>query len=172
VTTTYRDLVSDYLADPGPAALDRLRAAARTAPNFTADLDVTLDRTVAPLIASGAYDEAVTALEDLMPGALLSPSAHGALSQALGRSGRTEDAEREATVARAALDGILATGDGSAEHPWSVLRVGDEYDVLRSLRRTRTRQTLVRDAGRTIDVLVCDDGSELHFDVTGLVGRA
>ncbi len=168
--TTYRDLVSAYLADPGPATLDALRTAVRSAPNFTPDLD--LGRTVAPLFESGAYDDAITAVEDTMPGAIFSPSAHALLARAFAGTGNRPAAERERSVAEAALRSILSTGDGTAERPWSVLRVSDEYDVLASLRRTRLRQTLVQHAGRSVDVLVCDDGSELHFDVTGLVGRS
>jgi hypothetical protein len=167
VTTTYSDLVSAYLSDPGPETLDALRRAVRTAPNFTRDLE--LDRTVKPLMDRGAYDQAITELMGMMPGAIFSPSAHKALSVALDRTGQEQASAREASVAEAAMRSILSTGDGTAARPWSVLRISDEYDVLRRLRTAPRGQRLVQRGGRAIDVLTCDDGSELHFDVTSLV---
>lgn len=166
MTATTHDLADAYLADPSPAALAELRAAVRSAPNFTTDLVV--GELVAPLMESGAYDEAITALRALMPGATFSPSAHAALAEALTGSGRPDAAEREVTLARAALRSILSTGDGSVERPWSVLRVSDEYDVLRSLRKRPREQTVVQVAGRHLDRHVLADGSEVHFDVTAL----
>lgn len=71
-----------------------------------------------------------------------------------------------------ALDSILSTGDGTREHAWSVLRISDEYDVLRSQRRVSSVQTLIVDGDRSLDRHVCDDGTEAWFDVTGLVSTA
>lgn len=167
MTTTYSDLVSAYLSDPGPDTLDALRRAVRSAPNFTPDVE--LDRTVKPLMDSGAYDQAITELMGMMPGAIFSPSAHKALSVALTRTGQVQASAREATVADAAIRSILSTGDGTAARPWSVLRISDEYDVLRSLRKVPRGQRLVQRGARAVDVLTCEDESELHFDVTSLV---
>ncbi|WP_243059310.1 DUF4919 domain-containing protein [Nocardioides sp. SR21] len=153
--TTAGDLVGRYLADPTPASLADVRRAVRADPSFD------------PGLVVGEAD-GLAALQRLMPGALLSPSAHGALADALARAGRQQAAARERLIARAALAGILATGDGSRERPWSVLRVSDEYDVLRSQRRRSTEQTLERDGSRHLDRHVCDDGSEAWFDVTEL----
>ena len=65
--------------------------------------------------------------------------------------------------------GILATGDGTRARPWTVLRVSDEYDVLRSLGRRPVSQELVGGAGRELDRIECTDGSEAWFDASGLV---
>jgi hypothetical protein len=169
VTTTYQDLLSAYLSDPGPATLDALRRAVRSAPNFRSDL--TLDRTVDPLMARGAYDEAIDALRGLMPGAIFSPGVHARLSEALSHTGHQQAADREAVLAKAAIRSILSTGDGTAERPWSVLRVSDEYDVLRSKRKKPRQQEVVEAGDRHLDHHVCDDGSSLYFDVTNLFTR-
>ena len=50
-----------------------------------------------------------------------------------------------------------------------MLRISDEYDVLRADRRTSREQTLVAVDGRSLDRHVCDDGSEAWFDVSRLV---
>lgn len=153
--TTVGDLVGRYLADRSPAALAEVRRAVRGSGSFDPGLVVSE--------ADGLED-----LERLMPGALLSPSAHAALAAALARAGRTDEAARERLLAEVALAGILATGDGSRARPWSVLRVSDEYDVLRSLRRRSIEQSVERDGRRHLDRHVCDDGSEAWFDVTEL----
>jgi hypothetical protein len=113
------------------------------------------------LFARGAHAEILARVRELMPGAFFSPSAHAALAathHALGDDSRAQ-----------AVDSIRSTGDGTREHPWSVLRVGDEYDVLRAAGRVSREQTLVEVDGRSLDRHVCDDGSEAWFDVSGLV---
>ncbi|WP_134739037.1 DUF4919 domain-containing protein [Nocardioides sp. 503] len=168
--TTYGDLVAAYLAAPTPATLADLRGAVRSAPNFTPDLAA--EKVGRPLLDRGAYAEAVTALRALMPGAMMSPSAHSALAEALTGAGHADAARREESLARAALAGILSTGDGTAARPWSVLRVSDEYDVLRALGRRSRRQKVDRVGGRDLDRHECEDGTELVFDVTALLPRA
>lgn len=164
--TTYADLVDGYLAEPTPDSLGALRRAVRAAPGFDPDLGV---RTHArALLRDGKDAEAVTALEESMPGSLFSPSAHAMLANALRRTGRDDAAARHARLSRAALDSILSTGDGSRERPWSVLRISDEYDVVDSLGDRPRRQALLRDGLRTLDRIECQDGRVVHFDVTGV----
>ena len=50
-----------------------------------------------------------------------------------------------------------------------MLRLSDEYDVLRAERRTSRQQTLVAADGRSLDRHLCDDGTEAWFDVSRLV---
>ncbi|MFI5627273.1 DUF4919 domain-containing protein [Nocardioides sp. NPDC051685] len=161
--TTYADLVSAYLDSPGPETLGPLRRAVRGSANFTPDLDLDeADR----LLAAGAYAEAAAELQRVMPGAVFSPSAHLRMATALAGSGDERAAAREQQVARAALRSIRSTGDGSEQHPWSVLRITDEYDMLRALDKVRDRQDLVETGGRRLDRLTCSDGTVAHFDVT------
>ena len=164
--TTYADLVTAYLDDPGPETLAPLRRAVRNSANFTIDLDLgAIDK----LLADGAYAEAATALRALMPGAIFSPSAHLRLATALERSGEERAAARERQVASAALRSIRASGDGTEEHPWTVLRINDEYDLLRALNKVPGRQDLLEADGRRIDRHTCTDGTFAHFDATALV---
>lgn len=164
--TAYPQLLDAYSATPTPAALAALRAHIRASPNFDADL-VPLE-VIGPLASMGQHSELVTALSSLMPGALLSPSAHAGLAGALRRSGDPEGALREASLSRLALDSILSTGDGSSGSPYSVLRISDEYDVVLCLGRRTRSQALVEERDRTVDRHSCTDGSTLFFDVTDL----
>lgn len=165
--TTHGELVARYLAAPGPETLGPLRDAVRAVPGF--DPDLSAPEVAGPAMARGAYDDAVAALLALMPGALFSPCAHAALAEALTRAGRPGAARREASLARAALRSILSTGDGSPARPWSVLRVSDEYDVLRALGRRPREQSLVQHGSRRLDRFLCTDGSAVHFEVTALL---
>lgn len=168
--TTYADLVDAHLADPTVETLEPVRDALRAAPGFDPELRVR--EQAAALLRDGRPDDAVAALEASMPGSLLSPAVHAMLATALRRTGRAGAAARHARLARAALDGILATGEGTAERPWSVLRISDEYDVVDSLGTRPVSQGLLVDGPRRIDRLECQDGRTLHFDVTRVPGAA
>jgi hypothetical protein len=161
--TTYADLVSAYLDGPGPDTLGPLRRAVRSSANFSPDLDLDeADR----LLAEESYAAATAELQRAMPGAIFSPSAHLRMAAALERAGDERGAARERQVARAALRSIRSTGDGSEQRPWSVLRINDEYDMLRALDKVRDRQDLVEAEGRRLDRLTCTDGTVAYFDVT------
>ncbi|GGR54703.1 hypothetical protein J2S40_002627 [Nocardioides luteus] len=164
--TTYADLVTAYLDDPGPETLGPLRRAVRNSENFSVDLDL---EAVDTFLTDGSYAEAAAALRALMPGAIFSPSAHLRLATALERTGEERSAARERQVASAALRSIRDSGDGTEEHPWTVLRVNDEYDLLRALKKTSDRQELIETGGKRIDRHVCTDGTLAHFDATALV---
>jgi hypothetical protein len=164
------DLVATYAATRRADDLARLREAVRTSPGFDPGLDVV--GTVAPLLAKGANDEVLARVRDLMPGAFFGPSTHAALGAAHHALGDADSARRERRFQALALDSILSAGDGTRERPWSVLRISDEYDVLRSQRRASSTQTLVVDGGRSLDRHLCGDGTEAWFDVTGLVSTA
>jgi hypothetical protein len=161
------DLLRAYAAAPGPATLEPLRRVAREAPGFRPDL--TPARTLAPLLEQRDWTGALAAARALMPGALLSPAVHLVLAEVHEQLGDHRSAQREARLAQAAVDGILSTGDGTAEAPWSVVRLSDEYDVLRALGTQSHGQQLLTVAGRTIDRHDAGDGTTYDFDVTGLV---
>jgi hypothetical protein len=119
-----------------------------------------------PLLAQGRYLEAVEKLMSMMPGWLVSPGLHNALGYAHEKLGRTEDAQREAILASAVMQGILMTGDGSQAQPYLVLQISDEYDVLRHFAKTAVAQTMVTQDEKVLDRHDCEDGSAIWFDVT------
>lgn len=167
---TLIDLVVAYAESRSADDLERLREVVRTSPGFDPGLDIA--GAVAPLFAKDAHEEVLALVHDLMPGAFFGPSTHAALGAAHEALGDATRALRERRTQRLALDSILGTGDGTRERPWSVLRISDEYDVLRSQRRVSSVQTLIVDGDRSLDRHVCDDGTEAWFDVTGLVSTA
>jgi hypothetical protein len=161
------DALAAHLRMPGPATLETLRTAVLATPSYSPDLDPR--GIVEPLLARGDDDAVVATLLRLMPGAFFSPSAHLALAEAFERLGDGSRAAREERLARAAVAGVLGSGDGSAERPWTVLRVSDEYDVLQAQQRTSLVQTLVRRDGRVLDRHQCSDGAEAWFAFPGAI---
>lgn len=171
VTTTtpsLGELAERYAESPGPQTLGALRTTVRGAANFGADARLRAE--VAAHRAAGDDEAVVRSVRAAMPGAFFSPGAHGLLAQAYAALGDEERAGRERRIARLALASVLRTGDGTAERPWSVLHLADEYDVLQAIGRTSTAQRLVRRGERRYDVHTCG-ADELWFDVTALPRR-
>jgi hypothetical protein len=154
-----------YLQDPTPGNFLALRAALLKTPDFdpySPDLDP-----AGKLFEAERFEEAERELRQRMrPSHLLSPEAHLKLALIYQRLGRDAEMERERVIANLCLEGILSTGDGSAERPYLVTRTSDEYDVLAASNLNPASQTLRLVEGRRIDVLTTREGSEICFDVT------
>jgi len=103
------------------------------------------------------------------------PEMHVLASAVARRLGDQVTAEMEAHFARCCYLGMLATGDGSLERPYQVARVADEYALLRHLKKSWDRQTMLQRDGRVVDAFECSDGGSLHFQLPKadlLTGRA
>ena len=153
-----------YLDEPSAGRFVQLRDAVAGSPGY-APYAGRLDPAYA-LLDQGKYDEARHYLLSLLPNWLLNPGIHHVLSVVYRELGDERGARLERAMARAMLWGILSTGDGSAARPYLVLRSADEYDVLRHLGKRPRQQALVEQGGRRCDRQICDDGSEVWFDVT------
>lgn len=118
------------------------------------------------LADQGRLEAAQQKMAETMPNFLLSPRAHRYVATAARKAGDLATAKKELAIAQKCIEGILATGDGSREKPYLVTRVQDEYDLLPHLKRKKDSQGLVLEDGRSYDVIQCQDGSEVWFDIT------
>ncbi len=121
-------------------------------------------------VGSAEFSRARQSIMAAMPNVLLSPRAHLLLSYISAKTGDEERAQTEGAIACSCAEGILSTGDGSREHPYQIVRISDEYDVARYLRKEVAEQSLMAERGRHFDCLRCSDGSTLWFDVTDAFG--
>jgi hypothetical protein len=121
---------------------------------------------IAKLLGEAQYEEAHTQIGNAMPNLLLSPSIHLYSAIVADRRGDAEGAKMERFIAYCCVQGIMATGDGSHEKPYLVLRTSDEYDVVQFLGKQPTSQSLHNEPSRDLDLINCEDGSELWFDIT------
>jgi hypothetical protein len=66
----------------------------------------------------------------------------------------------------------LSTGDGTVDRPYLVTYVSDESDLLMATGRRGRQQRLVEGDVGCYDVVTCDDGQEVWFDVSDVYGGA
>lgn len=159
-------LIEAYALDPTPDGLRSVQRAIMQIPGY--DPMLLVSRTILSLSREDRHQDVVDTIRSWMPGALLSPSAHGHLARALAALGDEEGSRTEAKFARLALDSIAATGDGSRENPCAVLRVEDEYDLLHASAKRSIGQRQVTDERGTFDVHTVEDAEEIWFHLLWL----
>lgn len=97
---------------------------------------------------------------------MLSPRAHLFKQYALEQMNRPKEAQAELILAQKILEGISLTGEGTKEKPYRVTSVSDERDMLNYFEETFAGQSLLRDNGRFLDLIQCQSGEEVYFDIT------
>src|SRR5262245_47220246 len=109
------DLFSDFLANPSAQTFLPLRSAIIATPEYDFYSDDLSQ--LADLIDRQDYAAVPAKLSALMPNWLLSPQAHQLASFAAEQLGDKDMAQREAYLAKACLQGLLQSGDGTQERP-------------------------------------------------------
>ena len=110
--------------------------------------------------------EALETLRSAMPNLLLSPQAHFLASFLHSKTGNEQFAKTEMMISAACTQGILSTGDGTADQPYIVMRTTDEYDILKQFDKELETQSLTQVDGKHIDHMRCTDNSEYWFDIS------
>ena len=162
------EVMKSFVLSPSEETLAPLQAEIMAAANY--DPLVLFESVVSPLMDSGNYQGAVDAVWRMLPGAFLSPTAHAMLAYSYDQLGDEKAAQRETKFARLALDTLTSSGDGTQDAPYRVLRVSDEYDVLRYQQRTSVTQRAVVIDEQGYDVHQCSDGSEVWFKLLWQTG--
>lgn len=153
-----------FLEKPAGETFSALRDAVIAAPEYDFySNDLT---ELEALAARGDLDLVVERLPSAMPNWLLSPRAHQLFSRAAEQTGDADLAQRENYLMKACLRGLAESGDGTAQRPYLVTHVSDEYDLLAALNKEVAQQRQVSNERGLFDVILCTDGSELWFDVS------
>ena len=111
-------------------------------------------------------DELEKAVEYESINTLLSPRAHLFKSYALREMNMHERAQSEKAFALKILKGISLTGDGTEEKPYIVTRISDERDMLDYFEEEYQGQGLISHEDRTLDLMICQSGRKIYFDIT------
>jgi hypothetical protein len=156
-----------FVADPSRENY-LLAREALLAPSFRSLDAAQLDALVL-LADAGDIAGLTSALEALPPIAALVPRVHYYAALAAEARRDEEDLELERMLLVICLRALLMTGDGSRESPYVISASSDEYDLLEALELSPVSQSLVHRRGAACDVIACDDGSEIWFDVSALV---
>ena len=120
------------------------------------------------LLDEGKFAAAGDEIGKWTPTLLLNPTVHWMLSMIEGETGNEQDSRMEAFIAAKCVEALVATGDGTAEHPYLVMTVGDEYDIMEFLGKEFAGQSVIGGGDPQIDVITCSDGVVLRFDTTDL----
>ena len=118
------------------------------------------------LIREKKFAEAREFIMSVMGNWMLNPGMHVMAHLAFKELGEEHEAEMENKWAALIMEGILSTGDGTQEHPYRVLFVADEYDVLMRLGKKPAVQLLVTGPYGPCDLQECEDGSSVYFDIS------
>ncbi len=118
------------------------------------------------LLAAGEAREVQDYLDALPRWLRLSPRVQELAALAAEMSADEEEAAVAKFLFATCIEGILAAGDGSPEHPYVAVQPADEQPILAILGREIASQALVENRGRLLDVVLCRDGGEVCFDVT------
>jgi hypothetical protein len=110
-----------------------------------------------------------SALDALPPIAALVPRVHYHAAVAAEARGDEQDLELERMLLVICLRAILMTGDGSEEAPYVVSAASDELDLLDELELEAASKSLIHRGDGAFDVVLCEDGSEIWFDVSAIV---
>jgi hypothetical protein len=123
------------------------------------------------LLEASCFDQLLSRTESLPASAALSPRVHFFAAEAATGRCDHERAELERFLFVVCLQGILATGDGTEEQPYSVCHSCDVNDVLEALEKQPYEKALVQTGSVVCDVVDCSDESQLWFDVTAATGQ-
>lgn len=120
------------------------------------------------LLDADEFQEVLDRIELLPATKVLSPRVHFLAAEAADGLGDGETCELERFLFVLVLQGLLATGDGSAAAPYSVCHATDELDLLEVSGHEYATQSMVEHEGRLCDVVTCADGRLIWFDVTAI----
>ncbi len=161
--TIANEAYQTFLEQPTRSNYRRLRRLALADPGF--DRQSLELAELSRLCHEGRFREMERRSRQMWPQWRLSPRFHLLAGYAAGCLKDREEEELARFQFQACLDGLLSTGMGTAAAPYEVLRASDEYDVVWALGHQARRQRLVKRLDRCLDVIRCDDGVELWFDI-------
>jgi hypothetical protein len=170
--STLEERFSRFVMKPSFQRYCEVRQLVLTAPDY--DPYFLLLETIGASLDEGDFRAVLAACDALGPSCCLSPRIHVLAGISAEETGDLVRARREKRLAQACLRALRQSGDGTAEHPFLVTFLSDEYDLLRSLQAAAVvGQQLIETGAGQCDLICCEDGTEYWFDVTDLlaVGR-
>lgn len=116
------------------------------------------------LLRDERYDEVIDLIENLMPGVFFCPEAHSMLGYAYAQLNDHERSDIHRTWADLAVTAIQSSGKGTRSWPWRVLRIIDEYALLRERGMKPVSQERIEQDGRIFDTHIAADDDLHGFD--------
>ncbi len=164
-----QNLFLAYLEAPGPEGYRALRSALVRHPAYdpsSGDLD-----DLEFLYEKKRHAELQARFDEAKSNLLLSPRAHVLAGMTARDLGDNDTFEAERHVYLQCIAGIQGTGDGSELSPYLIARPSDADDLLLHLGRQIESEERIQRDERTYDVMTCDNGSAVWFNVTDACRR-
>jgi hypothetical protein len=167
VPEVMHDLLAKFFETPSAAHYLAVRDVVRHEISF-ASFAIRLAE-VAEKMAACDYAGARDLISQMMPAAALSPRVHLWSAIAAAELGDQDGAELGRFLYQTCLQGLEATGNGTARQPYVVTYPSDGHDLLSARGAQSIRQRLVEKKDQRYDVISSDDGTSTWFDVTDLI---
>lgn len=120
-------------------------------------------RNLIELIKSQQYDAAIDLQDEMGATWLLSPSFHLWSAKLAECVGDADAKELENFQSHACISGLLATGDGSCESPFSVTYTSDARDLLEFFGTDSIAQRTIQKPNGVFDLITAADGRQWYF---------
>lgn len=172
------DLYRRFLTEPSAARFQEAFAAFELPAKLPAQSAIPSLLELDQAFSEGRFDTVRTLVQLWSRYFALSVHFHRLAALAALELGELDDAELERFIADACLQGVLSSGDGSANRPYLVAHRADAQEVLSHLKLTPLRQTCVENEGSVCDVFdarAAKGEREVWFSVysaPGCVGKA
>ena len=166
--TATQQMIVDLLQAPSRENYVRLWEQVTTSPDYDPYSDPY--GPIEDALEAGENERAQDAIRTAVGQLLLSPRVHMLASITAKRLGDLKAASMEQMFYARCIEAMLATGDGTEASPYLVTRTSDEYDLLFHLDKKLQTQSLVHEDDRSFDVMQCEDGTEIYFDITRVIG--
>ena len=108
-------------------------------------------------------------VEQMLPLWALSPRVHFLAATAAQELGDMEELETSQYLMSVCLEGLLASGEGTAENPYRITYLSDEQDILLARGLLLASQRLVGSEEGFFDVIDCQYGTQVWFAVNPLL---
>jgi hypothetical protein len=164
----YATLLASLKAGNTNIDYTRLRLSYMDSPEYKAAKDVSKSEdAMTDALNKKDYPAALKDAEDVLESEYVNIDAHFVAFVANREMGAADKAKFHLTVFRALIDSIRNSGDGkSLETAWVVIKVHEEYVILRVLGFRPGEQSLVHKDGHSYDVMKvknAEDGTEQTF---------
>jgi hypothetical protein len=157
------DAYQAFLESPTPENYRRVRRITVALPGFDRQSLAWLE--LSRLCDEARHEEVLRRADEMWTAWRLHPRYHLLVGYAASHLGDEEEVELSRFQFQTCLDALLETGEGSRTSPYQVLRTCDQYDIIRFLGLRGRSQRAVEIRGRSRDVVQCDDGSRVWFDL-------
>jgi hypothetical protein len=162
----YQALLAAAKANPEVADWQALRFAYADRPSFSPFPDLKSRKAIDAAVKAGDWQGVLAAANTALDANYVDGNTHMVAMMAYTKLGRTDEAQREQSIATAIFKSMMQNGDGkSPKQAFVVISVDEEYALMASRRHRVVQQRLLQTGLHSYDALdtVGPDGAPVTF---------